>query len=142
MEQNVKLLEAIVKCGEMGRGTLDHMSDINENGAFAASMQIQQNEYEAIREEAARQLAAMGRSVEQLSVMEKLNTAMGVKMNTLADKSARHMAEMLIQGSTMGIVDLTKAMRDNPGAGAEVQALADRMVQFMQRNIEEMKVDL
>lgn len=101
MEQNVKLLEAIVKCGEMGRGTLDHMSDINENGAFAASMQIQQNEYEAIREEAARQLAAMGRSVEQLSVMEKLNTAMGVKMNTLADKSARHMAEMLIQGSTM-----------------------------------------
>ncbi len=142
MEQNVKLLEAIVKCGEMGRGTLDHMSDINENGAFAASMQIQQNEYEAIREEAARQLAAMGRSVEQLSVMEKLNTAMGVKMNTLADKSARHMAEMLIQGSTMGIVDLTKAMRDNPGAGAEVQALADRMVQFMQRNIEEMKVYL
>ena len=121
MEQNVKLLEAIVKCGEMGRGTLDHMSDINENGAFAASMQIQQNEYEAIREEAARQLAAMGRSVEQLSVMEKLNTAMGVKMNTLADKSARHMAEMLIQGSTMGIVDLTKAMRDNPGAGAEVE---------------------
>ena len=142
MEQNVKLLEAIVKCGEMGRGTLDHMSDINENGAFAASMQIQQNEYEAIREEAARQLAAMGRSVEQLSVMEKLNTAMGVKMNTLADKSARHMAEMLIQGSTMGIVDLTKAMRDNPGAGAEVQALADRLVQFMQRNIEEMKVYL
>ena len=142
MEQSVKLLEAIVKCGEMGRGTLDHMSDINENGAFAASMQIQQNEYEAIREEAARQLAAMGRSVEQLSVMEKLNTAMGVKMNTLADKSARHMAEMLIQGSTMGIVDLTKAMRDNPGAGAEVQALADRMVQFMQRNIEEMKVYL
>ena len=142
MEQNVKLLEAIVKCGEMGRGTLDHMSDINENGAFAASMQIQQNEYEAIREEAARQLAAMGRSVEQLSVMEKLNTAMWVKMNTLADKSARHMAEMLIQGSTMGIVDLTKAMRDNPGAGAEVQALADRMVQFMQRNIEEMKVYL
>ena len=142
MEQNVKLLEAIVKCGEMGRGTLDHMSDINENGAFAASMQIQQNEYEAIREEAARQLAAMGRSVEQLSVMEKLNTAMGVKMNTLADKSARHMAERLIQGSTMGIVDLTKAMRDNPGAGAEVQALADRMVQFMQRNIEEMKVYL
>ena len=142
MEQNVKLLEAIVKCGEMGRGTLDHMSDINENGAFAASMQIQQNEYEAIREEAARQLAAMGRSVEQLSVMEKLNTAMGVKMNTLADKSARHMAEMLIQGSTMGIVDLTKAMRDNPGAGAEVQARADRMVQFMQRNIEEMKVYL
>ena len=142
MEQIVKLLEAIVKCGEMGRGTLDHMSDINENGAFAASMQIQQNEYEAIREEAARQLAAMGRSVEQLSVMEKLNTAMGVKMNTLADKSARHMAEMLIQGSTMGIVDLTKAMRDNPGAGAEVQALADRMVQFMQRNIEEMKVYL
>ena len=142
MEQNVKLLEAIVKCGEMGRGTLDHMSDINENGAFAASMQIQQNEYEAIREEAARQLAAMGRSVEQLSVMEKLYTAMGVKMNTLADKSARHMAELLIQGSTMGIVDLTKAMRDNPGAGAEVQALADRMVQFMQRNIEEMKVYL
>ena len=60
-------------------------------------------------------------------------------MNTLTDKSARHMAEMLIQGSTMGIVDLTKAIRDNPGAGRDALALADRLLRSMQRDVEELK---
>lgn len=139
MEQEIKLLEAVVKCGEMGRGTLDRLSDINENGIFADTMRIQRGEYEAIREEAARMLTSMGKDPSQLSAFEKLSTAVGVKMNTLTDKSARHMAEMLIQGSTMGIVDLTKAIRDNPGAGERAHQLADRLLRSMQRDVEELK---
>ena len=99
----------------------------------------EQREYETIREQAARRLAAMGEDPGQLSAFEKLSTAVGVTMNTLTDKSARHMAEMLIQGSTMGIVDLTKAIRDNPGAGRETLALADRLLRSMQRDVEELK---
>ena len=117
MEQEIKLLEAVVKCSEMGQGTLDPLADVNENGVFADTMRIQRGEYESIREEASRMLLSLGEDPGQLSAFEKLSTAVGIKMNTLTDKSARHMAEMLIQGSTMGIVDLTKAIRDNPGAG-------------------------
>ena len=52
MEQEIKLLEAVVKCSEMGQGTLDHLADVNENGVFADTMRIQRGEYESIREEA------------------------------------------------------------------------------------------
>ena len=139
LEQEMKLLEAIVKCSEMGQGTLDRLSEINENGVFADTMRIQRGEYSAIREEAARLLAGMGEDPGQLSAFEKLSTAVGITMNTLTDKSARHMAEMLIQGSTMGIVDLTKAIRDNPGAGENAHQLADRLLRSMQRDVEELK---
>ena len=139
LEQEMKLLEAIVKCSEMGQGTLDRLSEINENGVFAGTMRIQRGEYSAIREEAARLLAGMGEDPGQLSAFEKLSTAVGITMNTLTDKSARHMAEMLIQGSTMGIVDLTKAIRDNPGAGENAHQLADRLLRSMQRDVEELK---
>lgn len=139
MEQEKLLLEAIVRCSEMGTGTIDRLAKINENGPFADSMGIQQREYETIREQAARRLAEMGEDPGQLSAFEKLSTAVGVTMNTLTDKSARHMAEMLIQGSTMGIVDLTKAIRDNPGAGRDALALADRLLRSMQRDVEELK---
>lgn len=142
MQEDIKLLEAVVKCGEMGTGTLDHLAGVNGNGAFAASMRVQQDEYEALRGQAAGLLAAMGRQPAQLTAMERLSTSMGVKMNTLADKSTRHLAEMLIQGSTMGIVDLTKALRDNPGASAEARNLADRMLHTMQRDVEELKLYL
>ncbi len=139
MEQEKLLLEAIVKCSEMGTGTIDRLAKINENGPFADTMGVQQREYEAIREEAARRLAAMGEDPGQLSAFEKISTAVGVTMNTLTDKSARHMAEMLIQGSTMGIVDLTKAIRDNPGASHDAQNLAERLLRSMQRDVEELK---
>ena len=139
MEQEIKLLEAVVKCSEMGQGTLDHLADVNENGVFADTMRIQRGEYESIREEASRMLLSLGEDPGQLSAFEKLSTAVGIKMNTLTDKSARHMAEMLIQGSTMGIVDLTKAIRDNPGAGRDALALADRLLRSMQRDVEELK---
>ena len=139
MEQEIKLLEAVVKCSEMGQGTLDHLADVNENGVFADTMRIQRGEYESIREEASRMLLSLGADPGQLSAFEKLSTAVGIKMNTLTDKSARHMAEMLIQGSTMGIVDLTKAIRDNPGAGEPAHRLADRLLRSMQRDVEELK---
>ena len=142
MQEDVKLLEAVVKCGEMGRGTLEHLAGVNENGAFAASMRVQQNEYDGVMQQAAGLLAAMGRQPGQLSTMEKLSTSMGIKMNTMTDKSTRHLAEMLIQGSTMGIVDLTKALRDNPGASAGARDLANRMLHAMQRDVEELKLYL
>ena len=46
---------------------------------------------------------------------------------------------MLIQGSTMGIVDVTKRLKEYKNVDKDISALADRLLRFEQQNVDEMK---
>ena len=73
------------------------------------------------------QCAAQGQSA-----MAKLNTKMGISMKTLTDKSTRNLAEMLTQGSGMGVVDCVKAQKDYPNAAPGAKRLAQRLQEFQE----------
>ena len=60
-------------------------------------------------------------------------------MNTLADASSEHIAEILINGSNMGIVEMTKQMNRLPDADAGAKRLAEEFLRGEQRHIEELK---
>ena len=69
---------------------------------------------------------------------------MGIQMNTLTDTTVSHMAEMMIQGSTMGITDMTKKVREFEGDGCPDRALrlGRDLISFEQENIEKLKAFL
>ena len=64
---------------------------------------------------------------------------MMINMKTLLDNSPSHISEMLIQGGTMRIIDITKKIKEYPNADKEILNLADRLLKFEQKNIEESK---
>ena len=66
--------------------------------------------------------------------MAKLNTKMGISMKTLTDKSTRNLAEMLTQGSGMGVVDCVKSCKDYPNAAPGAKRLAQRLQDFEEDN--------
>lgn len=43
-----------------------------------------------------------------------------INLNTLVNKTSSHISEMLIQGSTMGIIDITKRIKEYPNANKEI----------------------
>ncbi|MNI90281.1 hypothetical protein D3C73_1477860 [compost metagenome] len=49
------------------------------------------------------------------------------------------MAEMLIQGSTMGIIDITKKIKEYKSQDQTILGLANKLLQFEQKNIDELK---
>jgi hypothetical protein len=57
----------------------------------------------------------------------------------VTNKNPSHIAEMMIQGSTMGIIDITKNLKEYADADKDISALANRLLKFEQQNIEEMK---
>ena len=61
-------------------------------------------------------LAVEGEQAEGQNAFTKLNAKMGVKMQTIYDKSPRKIAEMLIEGSHVGVTDMTIAIKDAPDA--------------------------
>ena len=62
-----------------------------------------------------------------------------INLKTLANKSPSHISEMLIQGSTMGIIDLTKKLKEYAEADQEILSLANKLLKLEQNNVEECK---
>ena len=73
--------------------------------------------------------------------MTKFWASVGIAMNTMIDASSSHLAEMVIEGSTMGITDTTKVINEyeNDPECREAVELARKIVKFEQDNIEIMK---
>ena len=64
---------------------------------------------------------------------------MMINMKTMSDKSNSHIADMLIFGSNMGIVEATKKIHKYAGADKEILDLMKKLLAFEERNCEDLK---
>lgn len=65
-----------------------------------------------------------------------------IKMKLMADNSTSKVAEMLILGSTMGMIDLGKALRHTPDVNPATLQLARELLAYEEDKIEAMKYHL
>ena len=63
----------------------------------------------------------------------------GIQMSTISDKSNSHIAEMLIKGTNMGIIEGVKLKNQNPDANERVQKILNDFIQFQENTIEKLK---
>ena len=131
---NLNLLEAVVQNTEMGKNTLEQLVPMAADPLFRAELLRQRNQYQQLNQEAHTAIAACGGTAQGQSAMAKLNTKMSIGLKTLTDKSSRNLAEMLTQGSGMGVVDCVKAQKDYPNAAPGTKRLAQRLMEFEEDN--------
>jgi hypothetical protein len=62
-----------------------------------------------------------------------------INMETLADKSPEHIAEMMIQGSTMGVIQITRKLKEYNEADEEIKYMGEHLLTLEQQNIDECK---
>lgn len=139
MDDDISLLNAIIKNTEMGSSSLEQIIESAENEAFKSSLQIQKQRFCQLDQEARQALQMRGVKPEGQGMLAKIGASVSIAGKTFADNSTRHLADMLIQGSSMGTIDCVKALRDNPRASGEVRHLAKRLQEFEERNIQELK---
>lgn len=144
MDKTPELLCYIYKNVKMGSDAIIDLMPRVENSEFRTALTEQLSGYEKFADEAEKQLTPLGIKPREEKMMKKVMTKMGIAMNTMADSSVGHLAEMLIQGSTMGITDMTKHVREFEGEGCPEQALrlGRDLITFEQNNIEKMKTFL
>ena len=66
--------------------------------------------------------------------MAKLNTKVSIGMKTITDKSTRNLAEILTQGSSMGVMDCIKSQKDYPDAAPGSKRLMQKLQDFEEDN--------
>ena len=62
-----------------------------------------------------------------------------INMQTLTDKTASHIAEMLIVGSNMGIISAIKNLKKYQNADSGIRKLMERLLKFEEDNVQELK---
>ena len=124
---NLNMLEAIVQNTEMGKNTLDQLVPMADNEQFKAELLRQRNIYRQLNQEAHAAIDACGGSAQGQSTMAKLNTKVSIGMKTITDKSTRNLAEMLTQGSSMGVMDCIKSQKDYPDAAPGSKRLMQKL---------------
>ncbi|MNV92936.1 hypothetical protein D3C71_1875730 [compost metagenome] len=84
-------------------------------------------------------LKSMNSDTKEIGALAQMGTYMSTKINISKDDSHSHIAEMIIQGSTMGITDVTKHINKYDEADIDIVKLAKRLLKIEEQNIEEMK---
>ncbi|MDD3430392.1 MAG: hypothetical protein PHG02_10365 [Oscillospiraceae bacterium] len=141
-QDTLEILNYVVRNTQMGCNTLNQLCEDAKTSALKKELETQKEHYSEVLNKATVMLHNMGEDAEKLGPMTKVSTYVGVAANTMRDSSPRHMADMLIQGSTMGVVDITKRLKDYPNVTPEAHALADSLMHFEQDNIEHLKAFL
>ena len=131
---NLNLLEAVVQNTEMGKNTLEQIVPMTDDVQFKAELLRQRNVYHQLNQEAHTAIEACGGSAQGQSAMAKLNTKVSIGMKTITDKSTRNLAEMLTQGSGMGVVDCIKSQKDYPDAAPGSKRLMQKLQDFEEDN--------
>lgn len=139
MNENAELLNFIYQNSQMGVNTINQLLDIVEDANFKKHLLDQLNEYHVINKLAMSKLNDNGYDEKGISTMEKLRTYMMINIQTLTDKSTSHIAEMLIIGSNMGIIDAIKNIKKYKDAQSDIVQLMDKLLKFEENNMEQLK---
>lgn len=142
MNGNAELLNFIYQNSQMGVETIQQLMDITEDEEFKKQLAYQFDEYKGIHAAAREMLNDNGYDEKGLRTLEKLRTYMMINLQTLTDKTASHIAEMLIIGSNMGVINAVKNLKKYQLSETDITSLMERLLEFEEDNIQKLKAFL
>ena len=142
MNENNELLEYIYQTAEMGVfSTTKLIEDINgkENKIKKVIEGILKG-YENFLKDSKKLIDKNKTEIKENSTFSKMGASMGIKKEVKEDNSDAAIAHMMIEGLTMGTVDISSKIKNYEGdADKDILALAKKFLKFQEESIEFLK---
>ena len=138
MLPEMELLQYIYKTADMGVSGIDSVLSRMEASPIQQTLESQRSEYLDISRKARHMIESRGGEAEGTGKMAKTSADWMTAGKMALDDSPSKIAEMTIQGTTMGITKTLKHLHDSPDRG-ETTDLGNRLLRLQERNLEEMK---
>lgn len=139
MDENIALLNQLYKNVKMGEESISALLPSAQSKAMKNALEKQRSGYSDFSQKLEKELQNHRAEPKKFGPMAKMSADIGIKMNTMIDKTDSHIADMMVQGSTMGITEATKGLHNHKNAGHPTCQLAKDIIAFEQQNIEAMK---
>lgn len=144
MEKNTNLyvLNEVHKGAKMGMDSISTVSEKVSEPNFKDNLSFQYTQYGDILDSVNEIYKKYGTIPKDDNPMAEVMAWSGIQINTISDKSNSHIADMLIQGTTMGIIEGRKLLNQNPNIDQDVRQVLDTFVKMQENNVEKLKTFL
>lgn len=138
-EMNIKLLDDAYKNVRMGNHAINCIIDKIQDKQFVQLMKKQNKFYLNMTERLDSLASKIEYTPKDIDVMLKASSYVGINMKTLFNKDTPHIAEMLIEGTTMGITTLIKEVKSNRKADEKIIEISNEIVASQEKFVESLK---
>ncbi len=136
-----ELLQAVYKNAKMGSDAVTEVIEKTKDAQLRSELTSQLESYYGFSLAAKNKLLEMNCEAKEPGMFSKMPAEFSIKMSTMMDNSDSKIAEIMIGGYNMGIVDLQKNINSAKEEGASEEALniANGVMAFETGSIEKMK---
>ncbi len=142
MKEKNELLMHIYDVSYMGEYSTNKLLSTlkNKNNKIKSLLEDELKEYESYKKKSEKLLKKAKIEIPKTSILTKMSSNMGIMMETMKDNSDASIASMLVQGFTMGIVEMeTKINNYKEDVNKNTIKLAKNLLKFQQKEIENLK---
>lgn len=138
-ENEVNVLDELNKGACMGIDAINFILDKVEDKNFKQVLKEQHNEYKKISDKIYELYPEYSEDTpHETNVVNKAMTWYGIQMKTLTDQSTSKIAELLLQGTNMGIIEGRKLL-NHKSTDSDVQLLVQEYVTMQEEAVEKLK---
>lgn len=142
MNQNAELLNFVYQNAQMGVETIHQILKVTEHEGLKKQLEKQMKEYESFQKEAGKLLEENGYDEKGVRSFEKIRAYLMVNLQTMTDRTTSHIAQMMMIGSNMGVIQAVKNLRKYENVQKNVKNLMERLQKKEEENLESMKAFL
>lgn len=139
MDSPQYILNEINKGIKMGMDSISGVSEKVQDDNFKKDLKFEYDKYNDILNKVNNELSNYDDFPKELNPMQKAMGWMSIEMNTLDDKSNSKIAEMMLKGTNMGIIEGVKLRNHNPNTDETVKNLLNEFIKFQENNVEQLK---
>lgn len=137
--ENINALDEINKGACMGMDAISFVLDKIEDESFKKVVKKQYDDYHSIEEDIAKIYHKYDDGKpHETNIVNKAMTWSGINMKTMMDNSNSKIAELLLQGTNMGIIEGRKILNEKK-LNKEVSDIISRYVTMQEESVEILK---
>lgn len=139
MEKEIEVLDELNKGSCMGVDAINFILDKVEDNDFRKILTDQKDEYEKMTDKIGNLYEKFSdKDPHETNAMNKAMTWSNVEMRTLTDHSNSKIAELMLQGTNMGIIEGRKLLNNKSG-NEDVDKLVEEYVNMQEKFVELLK---
>lgn len=136
---NENLLNSVYQNIAMVLETIPEIRKITTDCDFKALIVSQEEEYQNLSDSVKEEITSSGASTQELNDLLKTYSEWMTKLKAMTDKNVSHLAEMCVQGYTMGMIKAIQKDHLYCDASKEAKHYAKQLIALHEKSIENLK---
>lgn len=139
MSDQNQLFDALYQNAEMGASSIKRIFPKVQDTKLKNELRMQLSNYKEQSNKIINQMKAHNDKPKGVSQMTKIMSLTGITLNCAMNDSTEHIAEMLIQGTNMGVIKINKALNNTTTSNTKLVQEAKDALSKEQRYIDNLK---